>query len=286
MNNNYQIKSFTNTSFDEIFATHLKAFKDYPFQWSKDALYKTICRRGYDASLSFGAFYNNDLVSFTLNGIGNYNGIYTAYDTGTGTVAEHRGKGLASSIFQYAVPFMQAAGIKQYILEVLEENATAFSVYQKQGFAVTRKFDCFRINSADWQFANNNNNNFELREIDFSYQPQMLQMMDFDLSWQNRFEALQKNPSDFIIIGAFINNNFAGYGIIEPETGDISQLAVSKNERRKGIGSTILAALKQLNKADIIKIVNIESIQKSIVDFITKCGVPTIVSQFEMVKTI
>lgn len=114
----------------------------------------------------------------------------------------------------------------------------------------------------------------------------MLQMLDFDLSWQNRFEALERNPSDFTIIGAFSNNSFIGYGIIEPETGDISQLAVSKNERRKGIGSTILAALKQLNKADIIKIVNIESTQTSIVDFITKCGVPKIVSQFEMVKTI
>ncbi len=37
MNTDYQIKPFTNTSFDEIFATHLKAFKDYPFQWSKEA---------------------------------------------------------------------------------------------------------------------------------------------------------------------------------------------------------------------------------------------------------
>lgn len=68
------------------------------------------------------------------------------------------GQGLASSISQYAIPFMQAAGIKQYLLEVLEENSTAFSVYQKQGLAVTRKFDCFRINIADWYFTYDSNN--------------------------------------------------------------------------------------------------------------------------------
>lgn len=53
---------------------------------------------------------------------------------------------------------MQAAGIKQYLLEVLEENSTAFSVYQKQGLAVTRKFDCFRINIADRYFTYDSNN--------------------------------------------------------------------------------------------------------------------------------
>jgi hypothetical protein len=41
-----------------------------------------------------------------------------------------------------------------------------------------------------------------------------------------------------------------------------------------------------LNQADIVKMINIESTQTGIIDFITKCGVPKIVSQFEMVKEI
>lgn len=279
-----EIKSLSEIPFDIIFETHLKAFKDYPFQWSKEALLKTIKRRGYDAEISFGAFYENELVSFTLNGIGIYNGLKTAYDTGTGTVEEHRGKGLASKIFEYSIPFLETVGVEQYLLEVLEENEKAISVYKKQGFTVSRKFDCFKINSIDWKLEDVKNSNVELKEIDFSFQLQMETMIDFNLSWQNNFQALLKKLTDFKLIGAFCKNDFVGYGIIEPETGDISQLAVDKKYRRMKIGTMILNELKKINCASIVKVVNVESNQNEIISFVTQNGIPKIVSQFEMVK--
>jgi ribosomal protein S18 acetylase RimI-like enzyme len=285
LNNNYDIRSLANTSFDELYACHIEAFKDYPFQWSKEALHKTIHRRGYDPSLSFGAFHENKLVAFTWNGIGVFNGVKTAYDTGTGTTEEHRGKGLASKIFEYSIPFLKKAGVQQYILEVLEENEKAYSVYQKQGFEITRKFDCFRTNTADWNLpAREVNAEISLKEIDFGYRPQMEAMIDFPLSWQNDFQALLKKPEDFVVIGAFKNDELVGYGIVEPGSGDISQLAVAKSERRKGIGSMILAELKKINKADIVKVVNIPSTEKGIIEFVTKNSIPKIVSQFEMIR--
>jgi ribosomal protein S18 acetylase RimI-like enzyme len=286
LNNNYDIRSLANTSFDELYACHIEAFKDYPFQWSKEALYKTIHRRGFDPSLSFGAFYENKLVAFTWNGIGNFNGSKTAYDTGTGTIEEHRGKGLASKIFEYSIPYLKNAGIQQYILEVLEENEKAYSVYQKQGFVTTRTFDCFRTASIEWNLPEHKAKaDISLKEIGFSHRPQMEMMIDFPLSWQNDFQALLKKPNDFVVIGAFKNDELVGYGIVEPGSGDISQLAVAKSERRKGIGSMILAELKKINKADIVKVVNIDSTEKGIIEFVTKNGIPKIVSQFEMMKT-
>lgn len=287
MSYNYDIRSLANTTFDELFACHIQAFKDYPFQWDKAALKKTIDRRGYDPSLSFGAFYNNELVSFTWNGIGIFNNIKTAYDTGTGTIEEHRGKGLASKIFEHSIPFLKEAGIAQYILEVLEENEKAYSVYEKQGFKITRTFDCFRTNVKDWELpAHELKEAVTFKEIDFSYQPQMETMMDFTLSWQNDFQALLKKPDDFIIIGAFKNDQLIGYGIVEPGSGDISQLAVTKSERRKGVGAAILSELKPRIKAEIVKVVNIESTEHGIINFVTKNGVAKIVSQFEMIKTL
>jgi ribosomal protein S18 acetylase RimI-like enzyme len=285
MNTHYDIRSLANTSFDELYACHIEAFKDYPFQWTKEALQKTIHRRGYDPSLSFGAFHNDTLVAFTWNGTGDFNGMKTAYDTGTGTIEEHRGKGLASKIFEYSIPFFKEAGIEQYILEVLEENEKAFSVYRKQGFEVSRKFDCFRTNSSEWDLPPHElKERVTLKEIDLGYQPQMEALIDFPLSWQNRFGALRRNLGDFTILGAFQNERLVGYGITEPGSGDISQLAVEKSSRRKGIGSFILAELKKLNKADIAKVINIESTEKGIIDFVTRNGIPKIVSQFEMIK--
>ena len=49
-----------------------------------------LIRRGYVPKLSFAAFDNGKIVAFTLNGIGMFNGIRTAYDTGTETVKEYR----------------------------------------------------------------------------------------------------------------------------------------------------------------------------------------------------
>lgn len=287
MRSDYEIRSLAGLSFDDLFACHIEAFKDYPFQWSREGLQKTIHRRGFDPSLSFGAFYHGSLVAFTWNGIGFYKGAPTAYDTGTGTVEAHRGKGLASTIFEYSIPFLKRAGVQQYLLEVLQENEKAISVYAKQGFAVTRTFDCFRSPINDWQLPFRPvKEPVAFRQIDFSYQPEMLDMCDFTLSWQNDFQALNKNPDDFIAIGAFSNERFIGYGVVEPGTGDIAQLAVAKTERRKGIGSAILRELQKLVKADIVKVVNIESTQTATLNFVLGSGIPKIVSQFEMIKTL
>jgi ribosomal protein S18 acetylase RimI-like enzyme len=127
-----KILPLSSFSFNELYSAHLKAFKDYPFQWTKEALKRTSERRGFNAALSFGAFENNELLSFTWNGTGEFNGQFTAYDTGTGTVEEHRGRGLASRIFEHSIPFLKSAGIKQYILEVLEENEAAFVCIQNK----------------------------------------------------------------------------------------------------------------------------------------------------------
>jgi ribosomal protein S18 acetylase RimI-like enzyme len=286
MNSEYQIKPLSEISFDVIYKAFATAFKDYLFQWSKEEVQKNNYRRGYDASISFGVFYKHELVSFTLNGVGTFNGLKTAYDTGTGTVEEHRGKGLASKIFEYSIPFLKANNVQQYLLEVLEDNHKAISVYTKQGFTVSRKFDCFRVNAADWNLKTAINYDVAFREIDFNYQSQMEAMIDFNLSWQNNFQALTKKPSNLKLIGAFYQKQLIAYGIIEPETGDIPQLAVHRDHRRNGIGAMLLNELKKLNRALIAKVVNIESNQEAIISFITKNGIPKIVTQLEMIKPI
>ncbi len=169
---------------------------------------------------------------------------------------------------------------------MLKENDKAISVYSRQGFIVSRKFNCFRVNTDEWKLQKTNNNEVKMREIDFSFQSQMETLLDFNLSWQNNFQALIKKPSDFKLIGAFHQENLVGYAIIEPETGDIPQLAVNKNYKRKRIGTMLLNEVKKINRAKIIKVVNIESNQNAIRSFIASNGIPQISSQFEMIKSI
>lgn len=97
---------------------------------------------------------------------------------------------------------------------------------------------------------------------------------------------MTKKPGDFKLIGAFHQNTLVAFGIIEPETGDIPQLAVNKPYRRKKIGTMLLNELKKSNSALIVKVVNIESDQEGIISFLTKNGIPKLVTQLEMIKRI
>jgi GNAT superfamily N-acetyltransferase len=278
------IRSLTGIPFGELYDAHLSAFKNYPFQWTGEALLRTIKRRRFSPELSFGAFHNGRLVSFTWNGTGTFAGRKTAYDTGTGTAEAYRGKGLASRIFEYSIPHLKAAGISQYLLEVLTENAAALSVYTKQGFSISRTFHCFRTEMKSWQFHERPlPPGLAFKEISINEQL-MGNMHDFLSSWQNNFESLQVNPSHFQVLGVFREGELLGYGIIEPESGDIPQLAVKAGERRKGIGSAIIEALGKENKAETLKVINIPSDRPEIMNFLLHCGIPDVVTQYEMIR--
>lgn len=280
-----EVKHLANVTFEQLYSTHHRAFKDYPFQWSPEALKRTMQRRGYVPDLSFGLFHNNELVSFTMNGIGLFNGQQTAYDMGTATLEDYRGRGLASKVFEWAIHTLKHAGVKQYLLEVLEENDTAVSVYERQGFKVTRKFDCFRENMSALALTDVPAiPDVTFKRIGLDALEQMKQMCDFTPSWQNSFDALHRSPDDFVTMGAFYEGALAGFGVIEPDSGDVPLLAVTKDMRRKGLGRALLAELCRANQATVLKVVNIEQNQDAALGFIKACGISKIVSQFEMIK--
>ncbi len=120
-----EIRNLEHTDFDTLFYAFERAFADYEIHFEKEEVRSMLQRRGYNPKLSFAAFVNDEIVAFTLNGTGTFNGLPTAYDTGTGTVKEYRGQNLAGTIFTHSIPFLREAGIRQYLLEVLQNNEKA-----------------------------------------------------------------------------------------------------------------------------------------------------------------
>ena len=110
------IKTLSNTSIEAIHETFVKAFSDYvePIDLTFQQLKYMTERRGFNADLSFGAFANDELVGFTLNGIDEWNGQLTAYDTGTGIIKEFRKKGIASRMFNESLPVLRESNVTQY----------------------------------------------------------------------------------------------------------------------------------------------------------------------------
>lgn len=139
------IKPLSDTSIELIHQAFKNAFSDYvePFTFTKRQLQYMIERRGCNLNLSFGAFDGSNLVGFTLNGIGDWNGKLTAYDTGTGVIKEYRKRGIATQIFDESLPILKANNIKQYLLEVIVSNTSAHDLYKKAGFTVVRNFNYY-----------------------------------------------------------------------------------------------------------------------------------------------
>lgn len=281
-----EIKSLVNTSLDELFGAFEQAFADYEIQIDKDEHLAMLKRRGFNPTLSFAAFDGSKIVSFTCNGIGNFYGVPTAYDTGTGTLKEYRGKGLATQVFEFSIPYLKQAGIEEYLLEVLQHNTGAVSVYSKIGFEVTREFYYYRVQTD--QIRN------EVKTIDLPYTLKPIDLneysaiipgfWDFKPSWQNSLESISRSSEGFISLGVFIEDNLIGYGVFEPAAGDVTQIAVDRQHRRKGFGSLLFQAMLENNKCDSVKIINTDIGCDSITAFLASKNIASTGKQFEMRK--
>ena len=279
------IKSLDKTSFESLFIAFNEAFSNYEIQINKEELRIMLKRRGFMPKLSFGAFEDEKLIAFTLNGIGLFNGVKTAYDTGTGTIKEYRGQGIASDIFTHSLPFLKDAGISQYLLEVLQHNTNAVSVYKKLGFNISREFNYYTQNSKQVKpYSKNLPAGCYFKEIDLDHKEQLMQFWDFTPSWQNNFEAIMRKITDFKTIGLYKDNTPIGYCIFEPTSGDVTQIAVDKPHRRQGIASALLNEMLKHSECSSIKVVNTEISCNAMTAFLESNGIPLKGKQFEMIK--
>lgn len=281
-----EIRPLSGTDPEIIWNGFRKAFADYEVQISREQFMALTKRRGFDPDVSFAAFEGKDnIIAFTLNGTGTFNGIPTAYDTGTGTVKEHRGKGLATKIFEHSLPFLKKRNLEQYLLEVLQHNTGAVSVYRKLGFEVTREFHyfvqkCGEVRPGEDQAGTR----CSVRQIDPLAAASAEGFADFPPSWQNSFESVSRVPDHFVALGAFEEEILLGCCILEPASGDIPNLAVKKERRRKGIGSLLFREAVSLIRSDIVKVVNTDIHCDSITRFLVSKNIPVTGMQFEMVR--
>jgi len=269
-----------------IWSGFSKAFADYEVQINREQFLALIKRRGFDPDVSFAAFEGQDnIIAFTLNGTGMFNGIPTAYDTGTGTVKEYRGRGLATKIFEYSLPFLKERKLQQYLLEVLQHNTGAVSVYRRLGFEVTREFNYFVQRSSEVQPGKSRNYpQLTVRQTDPVATASTEEFADFKPSWQNSHESVSRVPDHFVALGAYEGERMLGYCIIEPAGGDIPQFAVEKRSRRKGVGSLLFREALLHNRSEIVKIVNADIHCESITGFLQSKNIPVTGKQFEMIR--
>lgn len=278
-------QTLQDTQLEIIHAAFLGAFSDYPVEMNLPLakFNNMLKRRGYSPEYSVGAFKDRQLIGFMLNGIGNWKGTITLYDCGTGVIPEYRRQGITSNMFSKVLGLLSSNNIEQYLLEVIQSNKPAVMLYMKQGFCVTRTFSCFRIeknriidkgpvSTIKYASCGIDLINWELFKSFWEYLP----------SWQNSMESVLAVPNSFIAILARIGEDTVGYGIIDTRTGDIPQIAVDRDYRRKGIGRNLLRRLVQHTESPNISFTNVDNSCASILEFLQKTGFENFIDQYEM----
>lgn len=271
---------------EDLLACFLEAFSDYPVPVSMtpEAFRRNNALRGFDPALSLGAFEDGRLVGFIFNGRGSWAGRPTAYDLGTGIIPSRRGGGVGSALARECFPLLKKAGMEQYLLEVLKNNAPAFNLYRRKGFEITREFDCFRGPRAGLK-ERPAPAGAELRPLKLKDLARAAALRDWEPSWQNSDAALRRFPGELTLLGVFLKGRLAGFGAVKAN-GDIPQLAVKKALRRRGLGSLLLRGLAAALPPDCERLscLNIDGRDEASRAFFPALGLPLFAGQYEMLK--
>lgn len=273
-------RTLNNASIETLHEAFQNAFSDYQVEMNLpiETFKQMLQRRGYAPEISIGAFKDDRLVGFVLNGLRNLNGKTTVYDIGTGVIIDYRRQGVTSNMLLNVKEVLKQNQIEQYLLEVIQSNTSALQLYKKEGFKIRRNFSCFKIDKKSYAPVKNH----KVEHTDQMAWEQLREFWDFEPSWQNSIDSVNAVSKEFLYSIVHYDNTIAGYGIINKKTGDIPQIAVKKVYRGKGIGRSIVTDLIENTESQKINALNVDDESKCMKDFLIKLGFEPTVSQYEM----
>lgn len=287
---NYTCQTLESSESQVLYQTFLAAFSDYavPLDLSFADYQKMLKRRGINRHISVGAFSEADqqLIGMMINGLREWRGKTTAYDLMTGVIPSYRKLGVTKKLFAEVLTILKEEKVEQYLLEVLQENHAAVSLYKKQGFEVTRGFSVFKQPKETLLASQNDHSVNSVETIELLDWELLRSFWDFYPSWQNTEDSILAVQEAFACVTVSYGMQVVGYGLIDRETGDIPQLAVQTEYRRRGIGRSILSALANQTSASTVSTLNVEDSCKGMLKFLNDSGFKETTKQYEMVLSL
>ena len=280
-----ELKMLSASFLNQLHRAFELSFEGYQVRVANDleALKYRLNKVGADLNLSPAIWYKDEVLAFLIQAVGNYSGVKTAYNAGTGVLPAYRGKGMAKDLYHFAIEKNKSIGIEQCLLEVIDTNTPAIKVYKKLGFKSTRLFECY-LGKIDKNLKGNKDIQLlpiKDREPNWAlYQS----FFDFEPCWQNSFDSVIRNFENELIIEAVYKTKTVGFVIFEPLKSKVTQLAVHPAHRRMGIGLQLLRAASKMSVKKELAVINIDAQAKTMNLFLQKCGMTNKITQREMVK--
>lgn len=273
----------TQTAIETIHTAFIDAFSEYevPMELPLDRLQAMMYIRNYAAELSLGCFVDNQLVGFVLVGARrDDDGTLRTYDVATGVVRAYQNQKIGSQLLTHLIPMLTRAGAVSFQLEVLEHNVAAQTLYQKHGFAITRRLHCYRTTAIPAPVS--------LLGGSWGTDATALNTVDealyssFMPSWQHALASYHNTAATCHVVTWHVGEHLGAYGIIEHSSAAIMQLGVHPMYRTTELLSALIATLAHGAAATQLRMVNVEA--TSWVDQqLQALGWETTVNQYEMV---
>ena len=259
-----------------------EAFSDYfmKFSATESYLQQRWKGAGIDFALSAGVMDEDKLVGFIVNGIRDWNGLKTAFNSGTGVIPTHRGNKLTEKMYQFLEPKFIENGIQSLALEVIQENIKAIHVYEKVGLKIKRGFHCFggeiKIDSPKLT------QDLIIKEIKNPEWGSFKSYYDFEPAWENNNVAVKTCEELYSFLGVEKNNKLIAFAIVKNENGTIPQFGVHPEFRNQGVGKFLFSHISTLHSS--IRSNNIDASALSVLKFLETIGLKNTVNQYEMVS--
>ncbi len=270
------IRTLTHEDFESLYAAFLAAFSDYvvPLTLTREQFLEMITRRGWLPEVSVGAFEGDSMVAFTINAVEGDR----AYDSGTGVAPTHRRRGLGRELMERSFALLRERGCTSYVLEVIDSNTRAVELYRAAGFEVVRGLQCWAYESQDRNLSQSRSDADSLRPSDV--ETLRLEASDVAPAWQNSDRSIARAKARHVALG-----DERGYAVVFPESGDLPQLVVRRDARRRGIGTRLLQSAAAV-AGKPLRILNIDESDAGIAAFLERNGARKTVRQLEMIRSL
>ncbi|NQZ74806.1 MAG: GNAT family N-acetyltransferase [Ekhidna sp.] len=269
------IRPIFENDFDKLYSSFKIAFSEneVSFEPSKeDFQYRLNKKLIYSEDISACCWDGDEMTGFILHASNIYQGIPTAYNGGTGVLPGFRNQRTAEGMYEYLIPRIQQKFLARILLEVVENNEKAIALYEKIGFIFKRRFHCYKMLEPFKSTSTFQVEDGDISEVNFSFN-------DFEPSFIDSSEHLKIGAEKVLV--AKDGGVLLGYIVFQPHLGRISQLAVDRLSRQKGVGEALLRGA-QGRTSKPLSIMNIPEDEVGFDSFLKRCGFVNQVNQFEM----
>lgn len=282
-----QYRTLTPKDLGQMHRSFVEAFSSYQVSMkiSREAFEDRMLNKlNIRFDLSPGVFSGDKLVAFIFQSVNVYEGQSTAYNGGTGVIPGYTGHGLAVKMYDYILPKLKKEGIERCVLEVLVDNASAIRSYHKAGFEQVKSFQCLMLKDGVLQAAADQK--IPLQQVpDFSVD-EYASFATIKASWLDELSQIKHHLVKETILEYRVGGRLLGYLIFQPANGRISSLAVSPDQRGKGIATALIARAHVLSESKTLSVLNIEMKETDVINFFVKLGFQRDLQQFEMQKSL